>query len=316
MVRYNAKGQVVGINSAKFAKASGISFAIPSNQVRVTLDSLYSTREFIEPEVGIQMSVGTSNLNEYLTGLKSKGGVYVKDVIKEGLFAQAGGTKGDLLLAIDGHKVDRFGKIWMPKLKDRFNMQGLFLRHKIGRRLMFHVYRAAKKGTKGKLLKLSTVYKLTARPAVHNLYEPVIDRPRFVTFGGFVFMELNLNLVEANLDHNPGELVKYMRPKNRDQRAVLITNIIPASLAANDGSAKKGLLVQRVNGRPVKTMDQLCSALNTNVDPKSFWTVQTAKTFTTFTVAQITAYEKSVAQDAQHMSKFNGCGKTTLEMLS
>jgi S1-C subfamily serine protease len=315
---YNSQGQVVGINSAKFAKASGISFAIPSNQVKVTLDSLYQTREFIEPELGIQMSVGTASLNEFLTGLKSKGGIYVKDVIPEGLYAAAGGAKGDLLLAIDGHKIDRFGKIWMPKLKDRFNMQGLLLRHPIGKNLNFHVYRAAKGGKgKGKLLKLSTLYRLTNRPAVHNLYEPVADRPRFVTFGGFVFMELNLNLVEANLDANPAELVKYMLPKNRDQRAVLITNIVPASLAAKDGSAKKGLLVQSVNGRKVKTMDQLCASLNANVDPKSFWNVQTAKTFTTFKVSDIMAYEKSVSGDAQHSSMYNGCkGKTVLEMLS
>lgn len=242
----------------------------------------------------------------------------MKDVIPEGLYAAAGGAKGDLLLAIDGHKIDRFGKIWMPKLKDRFNMQGLLLRHPIGKNLNFHVYRAAKGGKgKGKLLKLSTLYRLTNRPAVHNLYEPVADRPRFVTFGGFVFMELNLNLVEANLDANPAELVKYMLPKNRDQRAVLITNIVPASLAAKDGSAKKGLLVQSVNGRKVKTMDQLCASLNANVDPKSFWNVQTAKTFTTFKVSDIMAYEKSVSGDAQHSSMYNGCkGKTVLEMLS
>merc|ERR1719160_823488 len=35
---FNTDGKVVGINSAKFAKASGIAFAIPSNQLKVTLD--------------------------------------------------------------------------------------------------------------------------------------------------------------------------------------------------------------------------------------------------------------------------------------
>jgi len=312
---FNKDNKVVGINSAKFAKASGIAFAIPSNQLRVTLDALYTTREFIEPELGVVSSAGTANLNEYLTGLKSKGGVFVKKVLPQGLYAQAGGADGDLLLAIDGHKLDRFGKIWMQKLKDRFNMNGLLLRHKMGTRIQFHAFRASATG-KGKLLKLSTVYKFTKRPAVHYLYEPVIERPRFVTAAGFVFMALNLNLVQANLDTNPDEMVKYMLPANRNQQAILVSNIIPASLAADDGSAKKGFLVQEVNGMKVGTMDELCSALASKVGKDAFWSLKTAKTFTAFKLADVLQYEKSRAADPQHVSFFSGCSKSTLEMLT
>lgn len=311
---FNVHGKVIGINSAKFAKASGIAFAIPSNQFKVALDSLYSQREFIEPELGITTSVGTADLNEYLTGLKSTGGVYIKDVIAGGLFAEAGGAPGDLLLAIDGHKLDRFGKIWMETLKDRLSTHGLLLRHKMGAKLRFDVYRTDgsaldRADGSGKLIKLETVYKTTKRPQVHFLYEPIVDRPRFVTFGGFVFVKLNLNLVEANMDDNPEELVKYMLPENRDQNAIIISNVVPASLAHNDGSAKKGLLVHQINGLPVKTMDELCAALTTNVDPNAYWTLSTSKTFTSFKVKDIMEYEKKQAADAKHASAFSGCGK-------
>jgi len=311
---YNDKGEVIGINSAKFAKASGISFAIPSNQVKVALDVLYSTREFLEPDLGIMTSAGTSELNEYLTGLKSKGGVYVKEVIPEGLYAQAGGSRGDLLLAVDGHKLDQFGKIWMPTLKDRFSINGLLLRHKLNKKIELHVYRASP-NKKGKLLKLTTLYKVTERAAVHFLYEPIVQRPRFVTCAGFVFMELNLNLVQANLDSNPDELVKYMLPTNRDQRAILISNIVPASLAADDGSAKKGLLVKTVNDMEVRTMDELCSALNAKAGKDDFWTLTTAKTFTALRLQDVLHYEKSKASDAQHDSSFSGCSKSLLQMV-
>jgi len=299
---YNALGQVIGINSAKFAKASGISFAIPTNQLKVTLDVLYSKREFTEPELGIQFSQGTNNINEFLSGAKSKGGVFVKDVMSEGLYAKAGGARNDLILAIDGHKLDRFGKIWMKKLKDRFSMSGLLLRHKIGAPMSFHVFR------KGKLLKLTAKYMSTKRPLVHHIFEPIITRPRFVSVAGFVLMELNLNLVQANLDQNPGELVKYMRPSMRDQQALIVTNIVPASLAAKDGSAKKGLLVKKVNGRKVTTMNQLCSALAAKVDPKDFWTLETSKSFTVFRVKDVTDYEGSIdAGAAASKPEFSGC---------
>lgn len=308
----NSRGEVVGINSAKFAKASGISFAIPSNQLRVTLDTLYTTRQFIEPELGLQTSVGTSNLNEYLTGLRSKGGVFVKDVVPGMLYSQAGGKKGDLLLAIDGHKLDRFGKIWIPKLRDRFNIQGLLLNHKIGARLDFHVYRR-EAGAKGKLVKLSCLYSFTKQTRVRNLYEPIIDRPKFVSFAGFVFMDLNLNLVEANLAKNPGELVKYTQPQHRSEKAVIISNIVSTSLAADDGSAKAGVLVKRVNGKKVTTMDELCQALQSRKSSDNWWTVTTAKSFSAFKVGQVAKYEKKVSGDSQHASIYNGCGKAMIE---
>jgi len=184
----------------------------------------------------------------------------------------------------------------------------------MGKDINFHVYRASA-GKKGELMKLKTVYKFTKRPEVHFLYEPIVDRPRFVTFGGFVFMKLNLNLVESNMDDNPEELVKYMEPENRDDSAIIISNIVPASLAHNDGSAKKGLLVHEVNGQKVKTMDELCAALSANVDPNSFWTLSTAKTFTSFRVKQVMDYEKSRTKDAQHASSFNGCKKADQSQL-
>jgi len=311
---YNSQGEVVGINSAKFAKASGIAFAIPSNQLRVTLDSLYQQREFIEPELGITTSVGTANLNEYLTGLKSKGGVYVKDVMPDGLYAQAGGAAGDLLLAIDDHKIDRFGKVWMENLKDRLSTAGLLLRHEMGTDLFFHIYRADAVG-KGKLIKLKTEYKMTKRPLVHFLYEPVVERPKYVTFGGFVFMALNLNLVETHMEDNPDELVRYMLPENRDDPAVIISNVVPASLAHDDGSAKKGLLVHEINGIKVKTIDQLCAAISANVDPEKFWTLTTSKTFTSFRVKQVMDYEKDSNTDSKKKTMFDGCQTAQKEAL-
>jgi len=311
---FNSDGEVIGINSAKFAKASGIAFAIPANQLKVALDSLYLSREFIEPELGITTSVGTADLNEYLTGLKSTGGVYIKDVMPDGLFAQAGGTSGDLLLAVDNHKIDRFGKIWMEDLKDRLSTQGLLLRHPLGQKIFFHVYRSNSAG-QGQLMKLETVYAPTKRPNVHFLYEPIVDRPRFVTMGGFVFMKLNLNLVEAHMDSNPEELVKYMLPENRDADAVIISNIVPASLAHDDGSASKGLLVREVNGVKIRTMDELCSALSARVDPKAFWTLKTRKTFTSFKVQQVMEYERKKSEDPMHGSAFSGCSGSTQKHL-
>jgi len=307
---YNKRGEVVGINSAKLTSAARIAFAIPSKQLKVALDGLYLQREFIEPEVGIITSVGTEDLNQYLTGLKSTGGVYIKQVTADGLFAEAGGAEGDLLLAIDGHKVDRFGKIYHKLIRDRINVQGLLLRHEIGSDITFSVYRSSTGGT-GSLMTLTAPYKFTKRPNVHFLYEPIVERPKFVTFAGFVFMKLNLNLVEKHMENNPKELVKYMDPVNRGEDRVIISSLEPASLAHKDGAAEDvtGLLVKTINGMTVRTMDDLCAALNARTLPNEFWTLETAKSFSSLKVSEVLAYEQAdgVKDDVLHQSAFSGC---------
>jgi len=168
--------------------------------------------------------------------------------------------------------------------------------------------------TKGKLLKLSCLYSFTKVAPVHNLFEPIADRPKYVSLAGFVFMELNLNLVEANLAKDPSELVQYTQPEHRDEMAVMITNVVPTSLAADDGSAKEGVLVKKVNGRKVTTMEQLCQALQSR--KTGFWTVTTETSFTALKVKDVLTYERKVRGDAQHVSIYNGCGKAVTEMLS
>merc|ERR1711934_761520 len=56
---FNDEGAVVGINSAKIAQASGMSFSISSVQLKVMLDVLFSRREFVVPYLGYGLSNST-----------------------------------------------------------------------------------------------------------------------------------------------------------------------------------------------------------------------------------------------------------------
>jgi S1-C subfamily serine protease len=373
---FNADGECVGINSAKFAKASGIAFTIPSKQLKVMLDALYTTREVRVPELGFEMSPGTEDLNEYLTGLKSSGGVYVKSVVEGGLFHQAGVAQGDLLLAVNGHKISRFGKVWMEVMKDRVNVNGLLARVKWGSDLKLHIYRSdthltevknskathrtnatnqesltslsgandtavaldrllgaslsedpiaddlnpememTTNGTnstvtelehlsdmksthdlKGKLLSLHAKYQATPNPAVRHVLEPIIDPPKFVIFGGAVFMELTTNLVNAFLEDNPTELVQFTQPQHCLEPRVLISNIIPGSIAAEDETLTAGSLLQNFNGKAIKTFQDVCQVLSQ--PPAAIWSIETAESLAVLPVDQITLH-------AQH-NNFDWC---------
>merc|ERR1712166_1561588 len=131
---FNDEGQVVGINSAKIAQASGMSFSIASVQLKVMLDVLYERREFVVPFLGYKFSVGTKLLHKYLHvqgDTLQQGGIYITNVQPQGLFVKAGVKRGDLLVTVDGANIDRFGQAWMPTMKDNINILGLLALNKV-----------------------------------------------------------------------------------------------------------------------------------------------------------------------------------------
>merc|ERR1719409_2082083 len=251
---FNQKGQVVGINSAKIAQASGMSFAIASVQLKVMLDVLYKRRQFVVPFLGYSFSVGTKLIQQYLKvkgDTDKTGGIYITKVQPRGLFKKAGVKPGDLLLTVDGANIDRFGQTWMPTIKDNINILGLLARKRIGSKITLGVWRKAS----SELLSLQTTYDETPPFAIPFIYEPLLQKPKYHIFAGVVFMELSVNLVTVMLQSNVAELIRYMKPKNRLSPAVIVAGVLPGSIANLDGSIKPGLIVQEINGKKVNSMD-------------------------------------------------------------
>jgi S1-C subfamily serine protease len=286
---FNDEGRVVGINSAKIAQASGMSFSIASVQLKVMLDVLYSRRQFIVPFLGYKFSVGTKLLHQYLhveADTMKQGGIYITSVQPTGLFELAGVKRGDLLLTVDGAEIDRFGQTWMPTMKDNINILGLLARKKVGTDLVLGVWRATEK----KMLSLSVKYDSTKPFAIPYIYEPILDVPKFQEFAGIVLMELSLNMVSVLLQSNVAGLIKYTKPENRMTPRIVIAGVIPGSLAALDGSIKAGLLLDTINGKEVSSMKDVCAVLAEQ--PAEWWTVSTRETFTAFKVEQVSEFNK------------------------
>jgi len=281
---FNEQGQVVGINSAKMAKASGMSFSIASVQLKVMLDVLRQRREFVVPYLGYSWSVGTKLIQKYLKvkgDKESAGGIYITKVRPNGLFQQAGVQDGDLLLTIDGANVDRFGQTWMPSMKDNINILGLLARKKIGTQLVLGVWRKSA----SQMLSLRAKYDQTPPFAVPFVYEPLLHKPKFQILAGVVLMELSVNIIQVMLESNVAELIKMMRPENRMKPAVIVAGVLPGSLASLDGSIKPGLIVQILNGQAVQSIDDVCKILNG--DTPKWYTVATHKTFSAFKAKQV-----------------------------
>ena len=100
----NINGELIGINTAIYAKAQGIGFAIPISKARKIISDLITHGEVIEAWIGIIVQNIDAGLARYM-GLPSHTGVLVKTVEKESPASQSGIKEGDVVVALGNRKI-------------------------------------------------------------------------------------------------------------------------------------------------------------------------------------------------------------------
>ena len=105
---FNSAGQVVGVNTAIFSPSGGsvgIGFAIPSEVAQNVIQSLETKGAVSRGWIGVQIQPVTDEIAESL-GLKSTKGALVAEAQPTGPASAAGIKSGDVILGVDGKKVD------------------------------------------------------------------------------------------------------------------------------------------------------------------------------------------------------------------
>ncbi|MGD9330475.1 MAG: trypsin-like peptidase domain-containing protein [Desulfobacterales bacterium] len=100
----NINGELIGINTAIYAGAQGIGFAIPINKARRIIDDLIAHGEVIDAWIGLWVQELDSELTRYFN-IPKKQGVLIAGVDRGSPAYEAGLKEGNVLLAIDGRKV-------------------------------------------------------------------------------------------------------------------------------------------------------------------------------------------------------------------
>jgi serine protease Do len=104
----NARGEVIGVNTLIFTQSGGsegLSFSAPSNVVRTIYEKI---RAYGRVRRGI-VGVNAQTLNPYMAqalGLESQWGVILGDVHPKGPAAEAGLQIGDVVLSLDGKRME------------------------------------------------------------------------------------------------------------------------------------------------------------------------------------------------------------------
>lgn len=109
---FNAKGQVIGINTAKVSTAEGLGFSIPVSTAKPIIDQIIKNGKLSSVYVGIK----GVDVETYETALgvdvAAEYGVVVVETIANSPATEAGLKTGDVITAIDGDKIES-----MPDLK-------------------------------------------------------------------------------------------------------------------------------------------------------------------------------------------------------
>jgi len=100
----NIYGELIGINTAIYAKAQGIGFAIPINKAKRIVTDLIKYGEVIPAWIGVTVQDLDDELAQYLKATDVKG-VLVKKTEKSGPAFKAGIHEGDIIRSIGSRKV-------------------------------------------------------------------------------------------------------------------------------------------------------------------------------------------------------------------
>jgi Do/DeqQ family serine protease len=110
----NINGDLIGINTAIYAKAQGIGFAIPINKAKKIISDLIQFGEVIQAWIGITVQNLDQKLARYLK-VPGKNGVIIKAIEPRSPARRAGLQEGDIILSIDKKKIATVQDYWSVK---------------------------------------------------------------------------------------------------------------------------------------------------------------------------------------------------------
>lgn len=224
----NTNGQLIGINSNILAPTGtyvGYSFSIPSNLVKKVVNDIVKYGDVKRGYLGIQYTderSGTSN-DEMLrrAGLQPGQGVYVMDAPSDGGAAKAGIKEGDVV----------------TKINDASVGSGLEMAGKIG---------ALQPGDKVKINYIRNKKEYSTSVTLSG-------QPSKIEVSSAKTLQ---NVLGVELQNVPAkDLAKY-----NFQGGVKVVNI-KAEGPLGKTRMEKGFIITAVNGRTVKNMDELASAM-------------------------------------------------------
>ena len=227
----NTAGELVGINSQILSPSGGnigIGFAVPSNMAKHVMDQLVTNGRVHRGKLGVTIQSMTGDLAAGL-GLDKTTGALVSDVTPGGAAARAGLKRGDVIVGFQGRAVT-----------DNNTLRNEIAATKPGSAITLQVWRD------GKASELKATLEEMAAA------KDVAGRPDGGREGSGKF----------------GMMVEPLTPEiarqlelDADVRGVVISDVDPSGAAASAG-LKEGDVIQQINGKAVKSVEDVRAGLD------------------------------------------------------
>ena len=107
---FNAKGEVIGINTAIVAHGQGIGFAVPINLVKVLVPQLEQTGTVARGWLGVAIQDMSPELARSLS-LDRVRGALIAEVVPGSPAEKAGLKPGDVVLSVDGKSIESYNQL-------------------------------------------------------------------------------------------------------------------------------------------------------------------------------------------------------------
>jgi len=124
----NAKGEVIGVNTAIIQNAQGIGFAIPVNTARDIAEELIAKGKVEHPFLGIQMAEITPELKKQLKNrtnkeLAANKGILIIEVVPNSPAEKAGLKSGDVIQKVNNQSVTKANEIQQAVAKTEIDQK-------------------------------------------------------------------------------------------------------------------------------------------------------------------------------------------------
>ena len=159
----NAKGELIGINSAKYSDTSveGMGFAIPISDAISIINDLMEREVLTDEEKGY-LGVKGTNITEENRYPNMPLGAYISEVSEDGAAAKAGIMVGDIIVGVDDEEI-----LTMEALAEKINS------YRIGTEITINVKRYADGEYKDKKIKV----KLKGKETLDSLDTETTNEP-------------------------------------------------------------------------------------------------------------------------------------------
>jgi Do/DeqQ family serine protease len=222
-------GRLAGINTAIFSKSGGshgIGFAIPSNLVRLVVQSALKGGKVQRPWLGASLQTLTPDIADSL-GLDAPSGALIAKIHAKGPAARAGLLAGDVVVSVDGKKVQ--------------DPQGL-------------QYRFITKGVGGST-ELGVVRKGQPVKTTITLIAPIEDPPRDVRD-----LPGRHPLTGCKVANLSPAVAQEVGMEDDTREGVVVLEVAAKSAAARFG-VRRGDVVVAINDEKIASVDQLVGIL-------------------------------------------------------